>query len=319
MFKKILVPLDGSALAEQAVDPALRLVQWAAGSTGSRGAGELIFMRVPMYASSQTPVSPAHEYAWPQERHLPVKGESAEYLRDLREDIKSKAGPNVSIRTMVVNGDRAGAIVDTAQTEQADLIVMSTYGRTGLSRWVLGSVTSRVLRHAHCPVLVINASTSQSASQSAPMAHILITFDGSLLSEKALEVGLALAKANAAQVTLLRVLSNGDFSSDEHPLPENIAISNNKLQKEPLHHQAESYLQDLVAIHDTEGLEINIAVIAGPVASTILDFATNEKVDLIAMTTHGRTGIRRWIYGSVTENVLYGTSCAMLIIRPPEH
>ena len=299
MFRKILIPLDGSALAEQALDPALRLAQWAA--------GEVILIRVPMYTSSYTQVSPAHEHTWSQESLAPIKGESAEYLRDLRQ---VKAYQNVSIRTMVVNGDRAGAIVDTAKAENVDLIAMSTHGRTGLSRWVFGSVTSRVLSHAPCPVLVIH--------KASPLAHILITLDGSLLAEQALEAGLSLAKAYASKTTLLRVIPDADHSPDQHALPENIALGNDQTQNEPNARQTEGYLQDLIAIHDTRGLEVNIAVISGPVASKILDYAAEMQVDLIAMTTHGRSGLRRWIYGSVTEKVLYGTSSAMLIIRPPE-
>jgi nucleotide-binding universal stress UspA family protein len=152
-----------------------------------------------------------------------------------------------------------------------------------------------------------------------PMAHILITFDGSLLAEHALEPGLALARACTGKVTLLRVIPDMDSSPDQYALPENLALHSNQPQKELSIQQAESYLQDLVAIHDTGGLEVTTAVISGPVASTILDFAAERRVDLIAMTTHGRTGLRRWIYGSVTEKVLYSTSCAMLIIRPQDH
>ncbi len=300
MFRKILVPLDGSTLAEEALDPALRLAQ--------RAAGELILIRVPMYTSSHTQISPVHEYVWPQETDLPILGESTEYLRDLRQ---IKATPNVTIRTMVVNGDRAGAIVDTAVTEQAELIIMSTHGRTGLSRWVLGSVTSRVLSLAPCPVLVIR--------KSSPIAHILITFDGSLLAEQALENGIALAKAYDAKVSLLRVVPDGDSNLEDFGLPENVVLGSHQSQNEQLLELGKRYLQDLITIHDTGELEIDIAVLSGPVAPTILDFATKKKVDLIAMTTHGRTGLRRWIYGSVTEKVLYNTSCAMLIIRPSEH
>jgi nucleotide-binding universal stress UspA family protein len=299
MFNKILVPLDGSTLAEQALNPALGLAQWSG--------GEVILMRVPMYSSSNIPISPAYEYPWPQDVHTPIQGESAKYLKNLRQSL---AGERVPIRSLVVNGDRAGAIVDTAKMEKADLIVMSTHGRTGLSRWVLGSVTSRVLSNAPCPVLVIHKPT--------PIAHILITLDGSILAENALAPGLVLARAFSSKVTLLRVIPDPDSGFDPFVMPENIALQTDLLRNEASLQHAENYLQDLIAIHQTKDIEINGTVTSGLIASTILDFADENEVDLIAMTTHGRTGLGRWIFGSVTEKVLYKTSCAMLIIRPPQ-
>ncbi|MDX1415353.1 MAG: universal stress protein [Candidatus Promineifilaceae bacterium] len=300
MYKKILVPLDGSVLAEQALDPALQLAKPVS--------GELLLIRIPMHVGSHNrPISPAQEYAWPQETYTPIKGESAEYLRDLR---SSRAVPGVSIRTMVIQGDRAGTIVDTALSEQVDLIIMSTHGRTGLSRWVLGSVTSRVLRQAPCPVLVLR--------KAVPLKHVMITLDGSLLAEQAIQPGIALARACGAKLTLLRVISAAEDIIEGNKIRENVNLGTDDPNQQ-LIQAARNYLRDFVAIHDTGNLEVELAVWTGVVAPTILDFAAQENVDLIAMTTHGRTGFRRWIYGSVTENILYGTDCAVLIIRPPEN
>ena len=104
---------------------------------------------------------------------------------------------------MITDGDEASTILETASAENVDLIVMTTHGRTGLTRWVLGSVTERVLHDAPCPVLVMRTST--------PLQKVLITLDGSVIAEYALEPGLAVARALDAQVRLLAVADSGHF------------------------------------------------------------------------------------------------------------
>lgn len=295
MFEKILVPLDGSTLSEKALHPALDLAEWSN--------GEILLVRVPTYSNAGIPISPEHEYSWPQDQPAPMHGESVDYLREVKQKISDR---NVPIRNMVVSGDRAGVIVDIAKTEKADLIIMSTHGRTGISRWILGSVTSRVLSTAACPVMAVHREEQ--------VGHILITLDGSTLSEKAIVPGLTLAKAFSAKVTLLRVLT--DLESDPNTLPENIALQEEHEIEKVASEQAKTYLKDLIEIHHTESLNIQSAVLQGPVHATILDFASQNKVDLISMTTHGHSGLHRWIYGSVTEKVLHNTDCAVLIVRP---
>ncbi len=295
MFEKILVPLDGSTLAEQALEPALKLARWSN--------GEIILIRVPAYSSAGIPLSPEHEYSWTQDQQAPMHGESADYLREVKQRLSAWPCP---IRTIVVSGDRAGVIVDIANSERVDLIIMSTHGRTGLSRWILGSVTSRVLSNAPCPVLIVHKGES--------INHILITLDGSLLAEKAIRPGFALANAFSSEVTLLRVVS--DSGLDENIIPENIELQDDQTIDEQVFKQAETYLRDLIRINKLEGLKVQSAVLKGQVHAKILDFAGENKVDLISMTTHGHSGLRRWIYGSVTEKVLHSTDCAVLIVRP---
>lgn len=282
MIRKILVPLDGSKLAEQAIEPAIEITQaWH---------GEIILMRVPIYIDSRIQSTPAYDFLVTNEDVQPSYDNTVEYLQTIREQ---KSRPNINIRTIIGEGDRAGAIVDKALIENVDLIVMSTHGRTGISRFVFGSVTAKVLRQAHCPVLVIR--------QPGEISHILITLDGSPLAEEAIAPGLTLARSFNSRVTLLRVQQAGGD-------PDQIDVMEG----------AEQYLQDIVAINRSFPNQIEWVIKTGPVAESILDYAENNKVDLIAMTTHGRTGLRRWVYGSVTEKVLYAVSRAMLIIRPAD-
>src|SRR5512139_3320695 len=191
MFKKILVPLDGSQLSQRALEPALTL---------SRPAGaELLLIRVPVVDTLSFAVSDARQRELTQDAFT--------YLETLR---KSYEPLPLNIRTQVLTGDAASAIVDTARAERSDLIIMSTHGYSGLTRWVLGSVTEKVLRSAPCPVLAIRAARRPQ--------RVLIALDGSPLSECASEPGLQLAQIFNAEVTLLRCVPQivADGELDEH-------------------------------------------------------------------------------------------------------
>lgn len=300
MFKRILIPLDGSRLAEQALEPALRIAQSAF--------GELILMRVPVYAESHAPDYLVQDPIIAFADTVSLPGSAVDYLQNLRE---ANVRPNLTLRCFLGEGDRAGAIINAAQSEQVDLIVMSTQGRTGFSRWVFGSVSSRVLSHAPCPVLVFHKPSL--------IEHILITLDGSLLAEQALEPGLALAKVFGSRVTLLRVLLVPDIRPNQSASQGGAGRSTASPQEENQNALAQRYLHDLIAIQGAGSVKVKGMVISGQVATSILDFATEQNIDLIAMTTHGRTGLRRWVYGSVTEKVLYGSGRAILVVRQPEH
>jgi nucleotide-binding universal stress UspA family protein len=201
MFNKILVPLDGSAIAEQALAPAMALAKAVE--------GKVILLRslIPVY--STMPVV-AYEYAWAWSENGPEINlqEGRKYLETIEQSCQQ---PGVSLQTIVQEGDAASVIVDTAATEKADLIVMSAHGQAGVRPWLLGSVTERVLYGATCPVLLIRSTQ--------PISRIAITLDGSCLAERALQPGLELAAKLGAHVTLLRV--NEPVSAGQQPASGN--------------------------------------------------------------------------------------------------
>ena len=155
----------------------------------------------------RTPVVDTLSFAVTGTKQAEARNDALIYLETIR---KSNEQPDLHIQTRLVEGDVAGAIVDTALSEQVDLIVMSTHGYSGLTRWVLGSVTEKVLRSAPCPVLAVRAARHPQ--------KVLITLDGSPLSERAIEPGLAVAQSLNAAVTLLRVVPrvSTDGKLDEH-------------------------------------------------------------------------------------------------------
>jgi len=295
MFRKILVPLDGSELAERALQPALTLAR--------PDGGELILMRVPLMERIAMPAPEGHGLLWPDQSFEQSQKESTEYLATVQ---KTYQQPSFTLRTLIVDGDVASSIVDTAAAEKVDLIVISTHGYSGLTRWMLGSVTERVLRGATCPVLVVRTEN--------PVRRVVITLDGSELSEQALKPGFDLAVQTGSAVAVLRAIP--EVPPHQVERLDEIETNLGKRFQEDLFTEAEAYLKECVARFAPPDLKVETRVMFGPAAYTLIKFAELESADVIVMATHGRTGLRRWAYGSVTDKVLHGALCNTLVIRP---
>ena len=297
MFKNILVPLDGSELAEEALSIATKFVE--------TNNAQLYVLRV--VEAEILGVVPMHPY----DVRLPVDTATEKWEQG-RAYIEHKAQRySVADRPtipLIKRGSPAETILTVAEDYEIDLIIMSTHGRSGLTRWALGSVTERVLRHATCPVMTIRSAQT--------IKKILITLDGSELAESAILPTLAIAKVLDAEVTLLRVdeVHTPDFATIntiervEHGMGENMVLAE--------YHKAQDYVQQLVQRYSVEGVRLHAAIAEGNVAKGILSFANDGDFDMIAMSTHGRSGIRRWVYGSITEKVLRAYTGAMLVLRP---
>lgn len=293
MFKTIFVPLDGSPLAEQAlaVTRPLALLDGA----------EVTLLRVPDMAQVFIPAESGYSLLYPDISINQARAEAQDYL----EQTRAKLGSAIKTHAHLGSGEVAAAIVDDANRARADLIVMSSHGYSGVTRWMLGSVAEKVLHAAACPVLVVR--------QQPPCKRILIPLDGSPLAEQVLPAAMSVATALQLPVTLLRVLP---------PLaPEELAELDEaerglgvRLQEE-IRAEAEDYLHQTLRGHPTSS-DVSVALEGGNPARAILHYAETHACDLIAMATHGRTGLRRWLYGSVTEKVLHGAHCSMLIARP---
>ncbi len=303
MFEKILVPLDGSDLAENALPRAL----WVAQQAG----GKLILLHVPAtqgsYYTGMEGLAMHNVYAQDFSRDSQYAAGQA-YLNNIRYGL-GRNYPDLQWDARVEFGDPASVIVDMAQEEGVDLIVMSTHGRSGISRWLLGSVTEKVLCQAPCPVLSVR---SQEAIEKA-----LVTLDGSALSETCLPAAFSLAAAFAASVTLLRVYSDKDGPDYQqvHEL-DTYETGLGARMVQDVAEQAAAYLENIRLQYESVGVPVTTAVRYGSPAPAILEFAEEFGMDLIVMSTHGRTGLRRWAFGSVTAKVLRNTKCDMLTIRP---
>jgi nucleotide-binding universal stress UspA family protein len=297
MFNKVLVPLDGSELAERSLDPALLVSR--------RSGGKVILLSVPIFRMVLAPGTVGLGQVLPDDSlDLVSRDQTEAYLERIKE---ARQEPDLAIQTVVMEGDVAGNIVDLAANEEVDLIIMTTHGYSGFTRWMMGSITERVLRHAPCPVLVIRCA-------GVPV-HVAITLDGSLLAEQALGPGLELARLFGARATLFRVDDDSELGRIEKGM---LDMASPGLSREVAQGAgALHYLENIASAHRSRNLQIETAVAEGPPARVILEFVEENQVDLLVMATHGRSGIRRWVYGSVTEKCLHNTACAMLVVRPP--
>lgn len=289
-YHKILVPLDGSDLAERAIAPAVRIA-------GAMGARLVLLRAVPVSA-----VVSADPQLYEELRRLGEEDAMA-YLRTVQQDLQQQ----VSVDVATDHGPAADCIIDYAFDHDVDLIVMSSHGRSGLQRFVYGSVAEKVLRQAPCATAVIRAGADMPLRDSH---NVLVPLDGSELAEKAIEPAMALAGALESDVHLLRVTQSGHArleTASMQPVFDQIEA------KEIA--EAETYLQHKYNELDNAHLFIDVVMTDGSVAEAIMQYAKEHHINLIVMSSHGRSGLSRWMYGSVTEQVLRGACCATLVIR----
>ncbi len=298
MYSKILIPLDGSTLAEQTLPCALEVAR--------RERAEVTLLCV---------VPPIRESEVMDDGYVLYADQLTEMAQDdARAYLNRIACPlhaeGIKVKTALEVGIPADCILDYAQTMQMDLIAMATHGRSGVGRWVYGSVADRVLRAAACPVLLTRAGAS--AERAAAFSRILVPLDGSPLSESALPHARALATAFDAEIILLRVLST---AAGVYTLPEMLPV----LAADTYRNEQETleYLKRWEASLKDQGLRVRTLSAKAPVAEAILDVARAEQVNLIAMCTHGRSGMQRWFYGSVAQRVLQAAEVPILLVRAP--
>jgi nucleotide-binding universal stress UspA family protein len=324
MLKRILVPLDGSPLAESALAVAARVVQASDGT--------IVLLRVIGVPTTYTPYIYGPDMAQSPslaQELLDTEQENAEkYLAEIaRLDILA----GIKVEPTVMPGTAGMAILDSAKEEHVDLIVMSSHGETGFKRLALGSVAQHVSRHSPVPVLVLrgdgSAPTSAFPDPTRPLRSItaLVALDGSELAETSLEPAAYLVAALAAPARgtlLLSTVANKQANRDKHGTEEH------------MRDEARKYLIDIAErLQGSEIAKLNLVIEwsieeSKDVADALIQAAESGEMiessheftgcDLIAIATHGRRGLQRLMAGSVTEHVLGATTLPMLIVRPKD-
>ena len=321
MFKRILVPLDGSKLAERALPVAARLVRASEGT--------LLLLRVadlPIeYQPGKTPAQTYGEKAI--EKGLDT---ALEYLESVA---VSEEVADLDIEAEALVGAIAPTILSCAQSRQADMIVMCSHGYAGFKRWSMGSVTQKVARQSPVPVLVVREDSIVPPETQPCAQHpltALVTLDGSPLAEAAfapaVQVMAALAAPAQAKLHLLEVVS---VMPSYGKLRSQAAFDSEIREEEK--QRAAAYLETATQrLQETISRESSITITSSVVVETdiaegILNVAEQPEhvksgdvptCDLIAMATHGRGGLPRWLMGSVTERVMHTAKLPLLIVRP---
>ncbi len=305
MVSQILVPLDGSRLAEQALPCAVMLGQ-------GLSAGLVLLRAVSMETDADEALK---EIGLEIERLMDqAEAEAEGYLENVAAQIRE---PGLGVSQVVRRGPAAETIVDYASQTDIQQIVMATHGYSGISRWRYGSVAERVLQSANVPVLLIRAKEGEEGDrqETKRCQRILVPLDGSEMAEQVLLATADVARAIGAEMVLLRVVTLQVYGSSEamwYPGPDGWV--------EAITQAAVTYLNEVADSLRERGVGVTIATETGPVAETIIRFAEANVIDLVAMCTHGRTGLVRWALGSVADRVLRGGSTPVLLVRArPSH
>jgi nucleotide-binding universal stress UspA family protein len=230
-----------------------------------------------------------------------------QYLDARRSDLERDG---IIVETQVVSGPPAQAIVDFASANHAGVIVMSTHGRSGATRWALGSVADQVLHGTHTPLLLVRSHRQQHGTRPS-FARILVPLDGSDLSLSALPLVEEVAQAFGASL----ILSHSVFPpAMAYPGFEAGAV--NQAIWDELMESAEKQVTDVAEDLNRKGFRAKPVVGFGSAVDEILRVAAEESADLIAMSTHGRSGVGRWVLGSVADAVVRRSELPVLVVRP---
>jgi nucleotide-binding universal stress UspA family protein len=301
MLHHILVPLDGSALAESVLPG----VQTLARLTGA----DMTLMQAVEPLTSLLELAASWEFGnMAAERQEAAEQAAHVYLTAIAGRLVT-AG--IAAQPRVVSGRAAEAILQTAR--EFDLIAMATHGRGGVSRWVYGSVTDKVLRGAPVPVLLLRADLDVPVAADR-LRRILVPLDGSALAEQALPLAATLARQAGASLILLQSTGWARAAVADYP-----AFFAGGLGADHLLEQAEesarAYLAQVSRRLGEQGLTVQLEVTPEPAADAILAGAAAQQADLIVMSTHGRGGLGRWVYGSVADRVLRLATLPVLLVR----
>lgn len=277
MYTKIVVPLDGSPLAEVA----LPYAEEVAGKMGS----EITLLSV---LQSEEPTEYQKHHAYFTKIVKATKHHVEKYL-------DKSGGKAVSVATATRVGGPAEGILDYVNKGNRNLIVMATHGRSGISRWALGSVADKVVRvTAGQAVMLIRAKGAHPDIRAKRiLKKALVPLDGSPVSEAVISYITEIARPLQMKLTLLQVIPKTNHSYSD----------------------AETYLQSWCSRLEDKGITTRYEVRVGAAADQIIDLADELAIDLVAMSTHGQTAISLWPLGSVAQKVLLGGNTPLLLIR----
>jgi nucleotide-binding universal stress UspA family protein len=300
MLNTILVPLDGSPLAETALDPAMLLAK--------RFDATLLLVRTlfpeePPEGDKRSP-------------RFAATHDAQRYLKSIADYLSSEG---IVAQTVILPMEAAEGIIDEAEFSRVDLIVMTTHGRKGISALLHPSVTWRVLRQTNAPILACKcASEDDPAAPSLhlprfmtdPKAPILVPLDGSLQAEAVLPIAQELARVFGNRLLLVRAGEQpyiaGGIIGYEAVLAEAVKWSLD---------EAESYLKRKAMELASTGLEVEIATAVGGAATFIQEVAEERQVGLIIIASHGRGWLGRLVLGSVAQRILQEVDMPVLLVR----
>jgi nucleotide-binding universal stress UspA family protein len=287
MYEKMMVTLDGSDLAEEA----LPCAKWLAEKLGSQVTLLSVVTDDKLVSIYQ------------------------DYLDKMSEKVGEEIGAEVD--TAVLTGKAGKEIVSYIRDNDIGLTVMSTHGRSGIGRWVLGSVADKVTRETYKPIIVIKAKEGGAVTAvKETCGRILVPLDGSREGEAALPYVAEIADKAGGEIVLLRVVERESHFVSAGEAFSQIPYTEEEMK--PLREEVRRYLDEKAAGLNKRGINVSTERLEGDPAGEIMAFAEESGVDMVAMSTHGRSGFDRWTMGSVATKIVHAGCTKVMLVREKE-
>lgn len=307
MFTKALVPLDGTEVSEGIIP---FVTQFARG------------LDIGVVLATTVELDPLREGLLNRIAGSMMETPAADALRErIERDVKNRledladrmALEGIAAETSVRFGPPSDGIIGMAQDSQCDLIAMSTRGRGVVSSGLLGSVTYKIMHESSIPVLAITPERARERWDSDyGIRRIIVPLDGSELAEAALPYAVVIAQRMNMGITLVRVLHLDSVAySEGYNLGDMLGEAEAQMEAE-----ARRYLVDVARRLRDEGLEVETETLRGSASSEIAELARRTDHNMIALATHGRSGVSRLLMGSVAEAVVRTSGDPVLVVRP---
>ncbi|OGO19623.1 MAG: hypothetical protein A2Z14_19640 [Chloroflexi bacterium RBG_16_48_8] len=299
MIDHILVPLDGSSLAERVLPHLFALAR----PFGSR----VTLLRVVSRADSKHPTQRIDPLDWQMR-----EAEARSYLNKLTIKL-TQAGLNV--RNELLHGDPATLIVEFVRNQDVDLLLLSSHGRSGLTGWNISSVVQKTVIRVQKPIMIVRAyQTAQNGGYEAQYKKLLIPLDGSSRAECTLPLVASLAEFHKAQVILTHVVRRPELPGRAPPSYEESMLADQLIERNQ--REAYRYFEEL---QEHFSVEMKTHLIVGvDVADTLHSIVDQEKPDVVVLSAHGYSGSAQRPYGSLALNfIAYGTTPLLIVQDMP--
>ncbi|RJQ47131.1 MAG: universal stress protein [Nitrospiraceae bacterium] len=285
IYKTLLVGFDDSQPSKAALIEASNWIR--------KNGGKLILAHAVYFDTEEFGIAPEQ-----LEKRLKA-GEKA--CVQSKEMVTSEFG--IDVQSLLCEGDPPTVIVDVAHEKKADLIVLGTYGRKGLNRLLMGSVTSYVILNSPVDVLVVKKPCTECTGE---YNSILVPFDGSVPSQKALNRAVQMARINNAQITAMYVIPRYE---------EMIGFFRTDSIKKTLWQEAQKILDTAKKLAERDDTSIKLNIEEGHADEVITGKVKSLKTDLIVMGSYGYRGVNKAIIGSTAERVIIHASCPILVVK----
>jgi nucleotide-binding universal stress UspA family protein len=305
MFNPILVPLDGSQLAECVIPHVVAIAR-------SFNA-EITLLRVLEKNHASAPVQLFDLLNWQIN-----KTKASLYLEKTRVRLQESG---LQARTIVLEGLVAEGITEYAQNQGMKLIILSSHGHGGLTQWGISSITQKIILSAPTSLLIVRAHQYGDHPEEIPETpvyqHILVPLDGSQRAENVLPIITKLAHFHKPQVHLVHVVQTPEMARQMPPAREDIDLASQVVARN--REEAGRYLEEVKSRSFLEGIAVQTHLIASDNAAAALhQLGEQENIDMVTLSAHGYTGNLQWPYGSMVNNfILYGKAPLLIVQDMP--